>query len=536
MKRRASLAFFGYLALAAVLIARHAVLDPAHACACAGGADPPTYMWALRWWPYALTHGLNPFFTHLVWAPNGANVAAAALIPLPSVLLYPLTAAFGPIVSYNALVVLSPALAATSAFALCLRVCGRTAPALVGGYAFGFGSYELSQSLGHPNLMLVALLPVIALLAIERTRMSRRRYVVLLAAALAAQLLTSTEVLASAVLFGVFALALARRLRAAALDTALAGALAAVLCSPYLLYSVVRAVPHGPVDAGNRLAADLLSFVVPDPITLLGGRAFDTSSIASNVAESGAYIGIPLLLALLLYLSRARGVAARVIAGVAGASAVAALGSHLLVGGRRTIPLPWDALSRLPVLENLVPGRLIVYAWLAVALALALWLTQTAGPAHAARWGLVLVGLVLLVPDGNLWNAGLRQPALFSTAAYRRILAPGEVVLVLPFGAGSNNMLWQAQTSMYFRMPEGYLSGVPPAEFVRAEPLAPTLLAGGAPPTPAALAAFLARHAVRHVAVDALDPAVWPAQLSALGWRGAAVGGMLVFSPPGAGR
>ncbi len=534
MKRQAALAFAGYLALSALLIARHGVLDPAHACVCTGGADPPTYMWALRWWPYALVHGLNPLFTHLVWAPNGANVAAAALIPLPSVLLYPITAAFGPIAAYNALVAISPALAATAAFALCLRLCARTAPALAGGYCFGFGSYELSQSLGHPNLMLVALLPLIGLLAIDRPTMSRVRYVALMAALLAAQLLTSTEVLASAVLFGALALVLARRVRALAVDTLLAGALAAVICSPYLFYSVVRAVPHGPVDAGNRLAADLLSLVVPDPITLLGGRAIDTSAIASNVAESGAYVGVPLLIALLLYLRAARGsAAARVIGGVAGASVLAALGSHLLIAGKRTIPLPWDALSRLPGLESVVPDRLIVYAWLALAVALSLWL---AGSGARWRWALVLIGLVLLVPDGGRWNAALRQPPLFSTSAYRRVLRAGETVLVLPFGGGSNSMLWQAQSGMYFRMPEGYLSGVPPAEFVRAEPLTETLLAGAMPATAAQLAGFLQRHRVAHVAVDSIAPAGWPAQLVALGWRSKPIGGMLLFSPPGAGR
>jgi len=503
MRRRASLAFLGYLALSAVLVARHGLAGPGHNCACGAGADPATYMWALRWWPDALTHGMNPFFTHLVWAPNGANVASAALIPLPSLLLYPVTAAFGPIVSYNVLVLLSPALA--------------------GGYAFGFGTYELSQSLGHPNLMLVCLLPLIVLAAIEHPRMGRSRYVTLMAALLAAQLLTSTEVLASVVLFGALALVLARRVRALALDTALAGLLAAAICSPYLLYSVVRAVPHGPVDAGNRLAADVLSFVLPGPITLLGSGA-----PSANVAESGAYIGIPLLLALVLYLLRARGLAARVIAGVGGASALAALGSHLLVDGNRTIPLPWDALSRLPPLNDVVPDRLIVYLWLALAVALALWLAH----AGLARWTLVVVGLALLLPDGKLWNARLRLPTFFSTSAYRRVLRPHEVVLVVPFAGLSSSMLWQAQTDMFFRMPEGYLSGVTPAEFLQGEPLTRSLLAGA---VPTELGGFLSRHRVGHVLIDAGAPGGWPAQLAVLGWRSVAIGGMVLFSPPDAG-
>ena len=46
-----------------------------------GFTDPSGYMWALAWWPHALLHGVNPLFTHAIWAPEGTSVAAAATIP-----------------------------------------------------------------------------------------------------------------------------------------------------------------------------------------------------------------------------------------------------------------------------------------------------------------------------------------------------------------------------------------------------------------------------------------------------------------------
>ncbi len=36
-----------------------------------GGTDPFIYVWFLAWWPFALLHHLDPFFTHLVWQPEG---------------------------------------------------------------------------------------------------------------------------------------------------------------------------------------------------------------------------------------------------------------------------------------------------------------------------------------------------------------------------------------------------------------------------------------------------------------------------------
>jgi hypothetical protein len=35
-------------------------------------------MWALSWWPHAISHGINPFVTHYLWSPTGVNVAQGA--------------------------------------------------------------------------------------------------------------------------------------------------------------------------------------------------------------------------------------------------------------------------------------------------------------------------------------------------------------------------------------------------------------------------------------------------------------------------
>jgi len=72
-------------------------------------------MWFLMWWPHAISHGLDPFFTHALWAPAGYHLGAVPSIPGPSLLLAPITFALGPVVAYNILALCCPAVSAWTA-------------------------------------------------------------------------------------------------------------------------------------------------------------------------------------------------------------------------------------------------------------------------------------------------------------------------------------------------------------------------------------------------------------------------------------
>jgi hypothetical protein len=115
-------------------------------------ADPPIYMWFLRWWRYAFDHRINPFLTDLLWAPRGFNLAWTAFIPLPAWLAIPIGRTLGEAAAYNVLCIVALPLAAVSAFLLCRRVTGAFWPSILGGYIFGFSPYMLGQLLGgHLN-------------------------------------------------------------------------------------------------------------------------------------------------------------------------------------------------------------------------------------------------------------------------------------------------------------------------------------------------------------------------------------------------
>ena len=61
--------------------------------------DPQVYIWGLAWYPYALSHGLDPIFTKVGWAPIGYNLAWSTTVPGLSILAWPATRLLGPLVS-----------------------------------------------------------------------------------------------------------------------------------------------------------------------------------------------------------------------------------------------------------------------------------------------------------------------------------------------------------------------------------------------------------------------------------------------------
>lgn len=161
--------------------------------------DPVVEMWCLNWWPYALSHGINPFWTKFVWYPIGADMAWVTSIPTLSFLSLPLTITVGPVVSFNVLSICAPALSATSAFMLATEITDDFFAAAIAGFIFGFSAYEAGQMQGHLNLDFTALVPLIILCIVRRvkSRLQSRTFIALISAALILQAGISIEILAS---------------------------------------------------------------------------------------------------------------------------------------------------------------------------------------------------------------------------------------------------------------------------------------------------------------------------------------------------
>jgi hypothetical protein len=525
-----------------------ALTDPAHRCACWAGADPETYMWFLSWWPHAILHGHNPFETTSVFAPDRVDLGAVTLIPGAATVLAPITLLFGPLVSYNLLVVAEPVLAATFAFMLCRYVTGRVLPSLAAGYVFGFSPYVLGHMMGHPDLLMIFPLPAIVHVALRRFdgRISRRRATVYLVLLLAWLYLSSPEMTLTFVLAGALTLALGFGLggerRPDVIEVvrviAMAGAIAVVLLSVFIYYALTGDVTTPFFNGFSDYGADGLGWVIPTALVRLGRAWFShvSGQFVGGKPENGVYVGVPLALIVARYgITRWNAVATRILLIVLGMLIVLATGAHLHVAGFVTLPMPWGLIRHLPLLSRVIPLRLGAYVFLIVALVLALWLAQPRRSAwQRAKWAVALIGLVLLLPNlgQGWWSSRPPNPSFFTSQAYRHYLTRDETALVLPWGTQSDEMLWQAETGFWYRQTGAYLGALLPVDY-RQDPLLAPFNGSNVPPSLSEVRGFLTGRHVGAVIVEASDQGYWTRLLTGIGLHGTTVGGVTIYPVTG---
>jgi hypothetical protein len=443
-------------------------------------ADPDIFIWSFAWWPHAILHGENPFVTHAVWAPAGANLTWVTSVPALALLFAPLTYLVGPIVSYDVAAIALPALAAWTAYLLCRYVTGKLWPSVVGGYLFGFSSYVIAHAaVGHLNLTAVFLLPLAPLLALcfLDGRIAGGTFLAAFTLLLVFQLLLSTEIFATFSLAVAVAVALgfvflpARRARLGSLALHLAGAYAAaaVLAGPFLYYLAIGyRTGGGFIGAVTELfSADLLNFSVPTTFSLVGSGPADAVGKLFSALPYGqdAYLGIPTLLIVGLFAWHwRRRPSALFLCACFVVAVVAALGTHARIWGISVVPLPWEVAHALPLLKGVETARIAVFASLVAAVVVAMW------AATPRRDGLNVLlpalAVVALLPDPTLgrWTRGYAVPAFFTDSAYRGCLDPGENILPLPIAQG-DAMLWQAVSGFRFTIAGGYLGRLLPGSF-----------------------------------------------------------------------
>lgn len=514
-------AFVSYLALSVLIFGRGVLAHPANVYL-GQGPDAQQYIWFLAWWAHAISHRLNPLLVRLVWVPSGANLAWATDFPLAACLLYPITRLWGPIVSSNLLHLIAPPLAGWSAFVLCRYIVQRFWPAWFGGFVFAFSPYMLAGMIGSVFLMLVFPLPLAVWATLRRLagEFNARRYVAILVALLVAQFLMSPEIFASATFLGAIAIALAARqasdeerapLISVSVRIILAYAISAVPLVPYLYYMFALQIPHGLIFPPLQLCIDLVNFFVPTSLNQLGKLPLFgavTHRFLNLLAESGGYMGLPLLAIIALFArERWHDRSGRFMVYMLASACVLALGPLLEILGYRLLPLPAAALVVVPLLDKSIPARFMVYAYLALAVIVAMWLAEKREQevGRTLRWTLGIAIMPFMLPNlsASFWTNAAEVPRFFSDGLYRQYLEPGQTVVVLPFGLYGEGMLWQAVTGMYFRMAGGYVGAAPP---MPEEDCGWPIMSGfyriaGVPEAGDQLKAYLANHDVSAVIV-----------------------------------
>jgi hypothetical protein len=449
-----------------------------------GGAlgDPGVFTWFLRWTPFAVGRQISPFYSDWLNHPDGVNLMWNTWVPLPGLLLAPLTHAFGPVLSLNVLLTLGYGLSAWSAYLAIRRYVPNHGAAAAGGLVYGFSPAMIAHA-HHPNLILVFLLPWLFVLvdeAVVRQRWSPVWLGVVLGLVAAAQLLIGEELLVgagllAAVLVVVLAATHPRQVPGRAGYAAAVVAVSLLVFAP-LAYLPLRAQLTGPARVHSditpeaRGSSDLLAVITPSRLLAVAPEAaIRLGDRFTGTKET--YLGVPMLLvALAVLVARRQRLVVRAGFAMLAVCLLLSLGARLRVGGRPTaVVLPWTAVESQALLQNMVPSRLAVFTALFAGLLLA---AAVDGLWRRGGWALrglaVLTALAVLAalapPEPFKDRPVVATPPFFTGEAVRALPRDG-VALVVPFprrGRTNVAMVWQAQAGMWFKMPGGYFVGPDP--------------------------------------------------------------------------
>jgi hypothetical protein len=474
----------GYLVAAYAMYGHLRLLDRAHLPTCACG-DIVNQVWFLAFALRMLWHGQLSLWTNLLNYPVGINAADNASFPLLGFGVSPITAWLGPVASFAFLVRLSFFLSAFSCF-LVLRRLGRSRiGAAFGGILYGFSPYMAHQGASHMFLVFAPLPPILFFLVYQLVvaKSTRNNFStgLLLGVLISAQYLIDSEIAVSFALitglilawFGVRSLYRQRAVRDAPRVAATVLGGAALVAIPLLAYPAWNALAGrqhvaGPTQSVSSPGIDVLSTLFPVDRFVLAGlwRPWRVPPVAL-LGDSG-FIGIPLLVVLTYIAVRYRRQALVRGATVLGiVSWTLALGPRLAWSDHTTdIPLPFALFTHVPVAQDLVPSRLTLYTYLAVAVLLSVGLDEAFARAVRGRiWaaglavGAVLGSVALMAPDSTYPVTGLRGAQVFSELAVARHIPRGGVVLAYPYPVFPDDqaMLWQALGDMRFSLVGGYV-------------------------------------------------------------------------------
>lgn len=451
--------------------------DPAHLWP-GGCCDPQQTIWFLRWAPYAIGHGMDPFVTYQLNAPDGVNLMWNTSMVGLSIIVSPVTLIFGPVIAYNVLISAGMALGGWFTYFAVRRYTAGIAGPMVAGAVYAFSPYATQQSVLHLQVAFTVLVPLFVLV-LDSLFIRRTRAPWVLGTALgvlaAIQLLLFEEVLLTLVLFvaiGLIVLGWGRldevRERASAGAEALGAALITfmVLCAwPLYVQFLGPQRIHGAVQNADDFSTDFLNIVLPTQYQRVSPAAATTISqhFSGLDGEATSYIGLPLLMLLIVFVAlRWRDLRVRTAAIVAGSALIFSFGPHLHIAGQSTgWPLPWWPLAQLPLAQNILPARLSLYMWLGISVLVAL---AVDGALRAQSWrrtagaiAAIAASLAAIVPAGlGAWQAD--TPAFFTNWSAHGI-PDSATVLIAPFfrdGAGASPMLWTAAAGGGVRMPEAY--------------------------------------------------------------------------------
>jgi hypothetical protein len=167
ISREVLFAFLAYVLISFVYFGWSYLLEMSSAClGCT--TDVALYVWSFAWCPYAILHGQDIFHTDLIWAPTGYSMAWTTFAPGLALLASPFTLLFGAVISYSLTALLMPALSAFACFILCRHITRDFWSGFLGGYFFGFSTYEIVHIICHLAITPIFIVPLALYLVLRK--------------------------------------------------------------------------------------------------------------------------------------------------------------------------------------------------------------------------------------------------------------------------------------------------------------------------------------------------------------------------------
>ena len=448
--------------------------------------DSVLAMWYLAWVPHSLHAGINPLFSHSIFAPGGVNLAQNTESPFLGLLTTPLALFAGPVARANTIMVLAMPVSATAALVVLRRWRVWLPGAGIGGLIYGFSPYAMGQSLGHLVLVFTPIVPFIALtmVSILQRRGPPVRLGIQLGLLVTVQFLAEPEIAVSVVIVSAWAVLcvallfdkeIAARLWPCTKSILVAAGVAGTLLA-YPVWMMTSGPEHysGPGPrANNPYFNDLLSFLVPGPLqrnTLGLSHVAAHINAMTNSSEADGYIGFALVaIAIGLFVYSRKSPRMRLAAAIMAGALVLSLGSHLKVSGTSTaIPLPFLIVSHIPLIDNVLASRfaLTVDACLAAIIAFGLDDIRRASARRPNRVSsarvatalcvITLVGLV--ATQLPRWPFASQAVDPLPTSIRNAIPHREPVAITYPYATPvyPEAMLWQVDAGYAFRLTGGY--------------------------------------------------------------------------------
>ncbi len=477
--RRADLAMLVACVVAAFYLTSQLWVDPNGRVVTHNQGDQALFQWLLAYAAHSVTHGDNPFWTTLLNAPLGVNLAVNTSMVVVGGLLAPVTLTLGAPVAFLVVLTVNLILTPYAWYHVLSRYVVRTRAAAVLGALFcGYAPGMVSHANGHLNFTGQFLVPFIVWRLIRLGRPGRGwpvREGVVLGLLIAAEFSIGAEMLffvaLGAGLYLLFWAALNRPAARAAVPRfarglVVAGAVAlALLWYPLWMQFAGPQRYHG-IGFDQRVHSENLASFTLFPYLSVGRFTGLWSKLAPNFTEETTFFG-PVLLALVVTCAVVlwRRAEVRALVGTALVFAVLALGPKLHVWHwTAPVPMPYAALARLPIFDTALPARLALILIPIVGLLLAFVADRlpTLEPPRRRAWlAGFTVALLPLLPLPVPATDRAPVPHFFSSGAWRQYVHSGQTVVPVPPASDllPDGQRWQTATNFGFAIPAGFFLG-----------------------------------------------------------------------------